>query len=269
MAAKLTVKNVRGLVARVIRAVNREGFYPRSNVHLDMVLLALLSKSLIVSRATCKLVESGFYEEAFGLTRTLIDIFFTVRYIANLDSFERSDMFVEFYAKDYEGWVAVVQKYYPSAPPAPPSHHAEMLRLARRFKNPHKWTGLGDQTKRMASEASTVEKGPRGEPVTAEFDYEVLYKWTSHYVHPTVVSLGTHAVERRERFVVHSKKHGPFLKFKGLALFNVVAFLAKIIICSYRGLKEKIPTKISDELDRLLAAARPKSNRSGRAKRSR
>jgi hypothetical protein len=49
-------------------------------------VLALLSKTLTVGKAVCVLIESGFPEEASGVTRTLIDIYFVVRYICNAET---------------------------------------------------------------------------------------------------------------------------------------------------------------------------------------
>ena len=47
---------------------------------------------------------SGFADEAFGVTRTLIDIFFTLRYIANQDTDNRAKLYWQFFAKDSELW---------------------------------------------------------------------------------------------------------------------------------------------------------------------
>jgi hypothetical protein len=65
----------------------------------DWVLLALVSKSIWVAKAVCNLVQGGYPEEAFGLTRTLTDIFFTVRYICNKDSDRRARQYANYFAK--------------------------------------------------------------------------------------------------------------------------------------------------------------------------
>jgi Family of unknown function (DUF5677) len=257
MPRDLEVTDVQELLDAVERHINQSEFYPRSNVYLDIVLLALMSKSLTVARAICTLVGAGFPEEAFGLGRTLLDIYFTVRYIANRDSLDRAKRYAEFYAKDYEAWIRLIEKYYPGQLEHLPEHHDEMTRIASTFPSPYRWSGLGDQTKQMATEESVVETAALGKPVTAAFDYEVVYKWTSHYVHPTVVALESHNTGPREAFRAyagaakrrHSKRLGQ------LALFNVVACLAKIIVCAFRGLKDEVPAVLSDRWDSLLSRA--------------
>ncbi len=231
--------------------VNEKEFYPRRNSNLDLVLLALISKSIVTAEAVCTLVRAGYHEEAFGLTRTLVDLYLTVRYISNKQQFERAEKFVNFFAKDYEGWVRIIAMYYPARTKDLPRHNAEMIRLAKSYRHPHRWTGLGDQTRQMAYEPSTQEEMAGGGPVDAKFDYDVIYKWTSHYVHPTVVALDTHAIELGGRFFVHAGKLKR-TRFKNLALFNVVAFLAKILICGMRGLGSKVPDKIDRELHALV-----------------
>jgi Family of unknown function (DUF5677) len=49
-----------------------------------MVALALYSKCITVAEATIALLAAGFSDEAFGMTRTLVDIYITLRYIMTL-----------------------------------------------------------------------------------------------------------------------------------------------------------------------------------------
>lgn len=248
MAKSIEVTDVRKLIDAIDGNIEERRIYPRSNVRLDIVLLALLSKSLTVARAVCTLVEAGFPEEAFGLGRTLLDIYFTVRYIANKDQLERADKYAEFYARDYQRWIRLIEKYYPGSLNPLPEHHEEMLRMAAAYPSPHKWTGLGDQTRQMAMEKDEVESESLGRPVTAEFDYLVIYGWTSHYVHPTVVALESHSTGAREQFRVYAGARKQILseRLGQLALFGVVSCLAKIAICAFRGLKDAVPEELSE-----------------------
>ena len=93
--------------------VNDADTRPRQGFAADWVLLALVSKSIWVAKAVCKLVSSGFPEEAFGLTRTLTDIFFTVRYICNDDSEGRARKYANFFAKEQEVWLRLKNTYFP------------------------------------------------------------------------------------------------------------------------------------------------------------
>jgi len=74
----------------------------------------------------------------------------------------------------------------------------------------------------MALEPDTYEFDATGNPTKCEFDYEVLYKWTSHYVHATVTSLESHFTENREVFRIRARSHIELSKANS-ALFNVLA----------------------------------------------
>ena len=126
-----------------------------------------------------------------------------------------------------------------------------MMEIAKDYRNPHKWTGLGDQIKQMTLEEDTHEHDGSGNPLRCEFDYEVVYKWTSHYVHPTVVALDAHEVERDEPFVIHARKEQD-TRFESLALFNVVTYVNKILICSFRCLGTEFPTDLSKDFDTAM-----------------
>ena len=245
------VRKVERLIRTLEGELNDKEFIPRSNVALDRVLLALLSKSIVTAKAVCALVKAGYFEEAFGVTRTMADLYFTIRYISNNDSLDRAEKFAKFSAKDYENWIKIANKYYPQKLPESSAQHEELLTLANSYPNPHNWTGMGDQTRQMAIEPSAHEETPDGKPVNAIFNYDVIYRWASHYVHPTVVALETHVVEHGKRFRIHARK-AKAERLGNLSLFNVVVFLAKSFICGMRGLRSKLSTNVSKEWDRLL-----------------
>jgi hypothetical protein len=242
---------VRSFIKKTVRHINRAQYYPRLTEPSDLVVLALASKALVVGSAVCNLVEADFYEEAFGLTRTLVEIYLNLRYITNEGNSDRAETYANFFAKDHEGWTNLIQRYYPANPLNLPSHHAEMMKIAKRYKHPHSWSGLPGQVKAMAVEEDKFENDPSGKPLKCEFDYEVIYKWTSHYVHATVVAIDTHAVEARTPFAIHSRKRFG-IRLKELALFNTVVYLTKILLRSFSAIGRQVPRSISEEADRLL-----------------
>lgn len=222
---------VSNVVAVVGEYLNARRVFPRTDVALDRVLLALLSKSLRVASAIAVLVNAGFAEEAFGLSRTLLETAFTVRYITNRDSISRARRYVDYLAKDYADWMRLVAKHYPDARPPRNQDHEEMMETARAFNSPHSWTGLGGQTKEMAMElvAEPEEPGARW-----EFDYEAVYKWTSHYVHVTSPALERHFCAPREAFRVYGGTEPGGMP--RLALLNATIFLLKICLRAFPAL---------------------------------
>ena len=177
------VAKVEEFIEKVTRAVNEQGFIPRTGFRLDATLFALLSKSLTASRAVCLLVKQGFPEEAFAMSRTVLDVFFTARYIANQDSFNRANTFVTFTYKTRKGWWELIQKYYAKQGFKKPENYAEILAEARNHPHPHWWTGRGDHTKYIACEGDAREVDDAGQPISFEFYYAVVYKFASEYVH--------------------------------------------------------------------------------------
>jgi hypothetical protein len=193
------IEHVRKFIAYAKLRLNAAWYFPPANAPRYLVALALYSKSITVAEATMTLVDAGFSDEAFGMTRTLIDIFFTLHYIANKDTEERAQRYAQFTFKNVEVWSGVVETYWPQK--ARPLD-ARTKEIASKFRSPHQWSGK--HAKDMALEPDTVEVDPAtGKHTVHEFAYRVIYRWTSQYVHPTIGALKNHLVQAgQDNFVV-------------------------------------------------------------------
>ena len=238
-----TPKLVLSQIKRLERYLNSLNVIPATGRHRTAVILALLSKALTVGRAICLLVEHGFHGEALAMSRTLIEIYFCVRYITNKDTENRARTYVNYHARVRQEWQSIIMKYYPNTPVGSIALEAEVLEAAREFKNKAHWTGHGGQAKLMALEEDTVEQDEFGQPAKSEFDYDALYFWTSHYVHATVVGIEGHASERGEVFKVRA---GIELEHKlgADALFNTIVFLCKTFLSACRAMNEDQPEAV-------------------------
>jgi hypothetical protein len=243
------VDEIQQQIAALEEYVDALEMIPATEFFRNVVLLALLSKALTIGRAVCALVDADFPAEAFGLSRTLIDIFLTVRYISNKDTEVRARTYAEYYAKVHAEWGEINDKYYPDRKLKTPAFHEEAMRVAERFTSKHAWTGVGGQTRMMAFEEDTIESDEEGQPFKADFDYEVVYFWTSHYVHATVIALEEHACPPGMIFRVRTGQPKQYLTDN--ALFNVLAFLQRTFIYALRAMREEQPT-IMKEVDALL-----------------
>ena len=60
---------------RIASEINRLGIYPRNPwmYPFDLVGLATVSKAIALSKACLKLVRSGFPDEAYGLSRSIVE----------------------------------------------------------------------------------------------------------------------------------------------------------------------------------------------------
>ena len=132
---------------------------------------------------------------------------------------------------------------------AEPAFHEAAMKIAEKIKNKHAWTGVGGQTRMMAVEEDAFDVGDDGKPFRSEFDYEVIYFWTSHYVHGTIIAMEDHAVEARDIFRVRGGKKRQYVGDN--ALFNVLAFILRVFVCVLRRMREDQP-KILDDIQEQL-----------------
>lgn len=232
-------EHVRKFVEYAKLCVNEARIYPPINGYRYMVALSLYSKCITVAEATLALLDSGFSDEAFGMTRTLVDIFITLRYIANKDTDDRARRYAEFSAKDSEVWTEVTRIYWPQLEHPLPERTKS---LAATYHSPHQWAGR--TAKEMALEPDTVEVDPAtGRPAVHDFAYRVIYRWTSHYVHPTIGALRNHLVQAgRDNFVVRG---GNAQDMRHLTIFNTATYVVKTMIFFYRCMGDPQPERLS------------------------
>jgi Family of unknown function (DUF5677) len=177
---------------------------PRTGSVTDAVLLALLSKSIVVTEAVVCLLSNGFTDEALGLSRTGMEIEQTVRYMTNKNTVERCERYYNFFAKDKTEWWKLLGTYYPDANFIPNNDMPRIEKMALAYKSPHSWSGVAEGLKGLAKEPDTQDFFEDGTPVDGMFGYEVMYKLASQYVHATVSALDSaHVTLPGDRFRVH------------------------------------------------------------------
>jgi Family of unknown function (DUF5677) len=232
------LEHVRKFVAYAKSRVNAARYYPPLNSHRYTVALALYSKCLTVAEAAMLLIGAGFSDEAFGMTRTLVDIFLTLHYIANQDTEDRARRYYYFVAKDIDVWSDLVKDYWPhmSQPMSP-----RAKTIASRYPSPHSWSGK--TTKEMALEPDTVETDPKtGKPTVHDFAYRAIYRWTSHFVHPTIVALKNHIVRPgKDNFTV---RIGGAENLTHSATFNTATYVCMTMVTFYRCMGDSQPERV-------------------------
>lgn len=239
VCAHSEVEHLRKYVAYAKLRVNEAWYFPHSYGYQYLVALALYSKAITVAEAILVLLDAGFSDEAFGMTRTLVDIFITLRYIANKDTDERAKRYAQYGAKSSAGWAEIVQSYWPQkAQPLP----ERTKQVAATFPNPHSWSGK--TVKDLFYEPDTVEVDPQtGKPFVHDVAYRIIYRWTSRYVHPTVDALKNHLVQAgRDNFTVRSRNEQDMTY---LAAFNVATYLSSAMISFYRCMGDQQPDRLA------------------------
>jgi hypothetical protein len=245
MSTHPSTKQILNRIERLEKHLNKLKIVPATHRVRSAVILPLLSKALTVGRAICVLIDAGFPAEAFATSRTLIEIFFCVRYITNKDTEIRAKTYVKYQARVRVEWKSIIEKYFPKTAPNLRRLNDLVLETAKEFKNKAHWTGHGGQAKLMALEEDAVEVDEQGQPFRSEFDYDALYFWTSHYVHATVAGIHGHACSPGEVFKVRARSW----EDKGCggdALFNTAVFLCKIFVHACRSMNEEQPDALQD-----------------------
>ena len=230
-------KRVLTHIKHLENCINKMKMIPATQLRRNAVLLTLMSKALTLGRAICLLVEKGFFTEAFGLSRTMIEIFFCVRYIANQDTENRAIQYVDYNARVRQEWSTLTKKFYPTHPAASYELDRDTVKTAQKFKSKSSWTGHARHVKMIASEPDLHEEE---DPAIRDFDYEFTYFWTSHFVHATVQGMDGHGLEIEKPFRVRSERSHE-QRYARLALLNVVTSLVKIFVSAFRGMNEEQP----------------------------
>jgi len=241
-------KRVLAQIRRLENGLNRMKLAPATHLYRNAVLLGLISKALTVGRAVCVSVENGLLAEAFGLSRTMVEIYFCVRYIGNKHSEIRATTYVEYQAKVKQEWSKLTAKYYPTHPAASFVLDPHILKTAEKFPLKGAWTGHGGQARMMALEPDSRE--PVEDEKILGFDIDVMYFWTSQFVHATVAGLDGHGSIPGEPFRVRPTRSKE-RRYARLSLMNGVSSLVKIFILAFRAMNEDQPKEV-DQAFRML-----------------
>jgi hypothetical protein len=265
---------LRGTVKKIAVFLNEQRYHPRANVVLDRVVLALVSKAVKVAQGVISLIDAGLPEEAFGVSRTLVEIALSLRFITNRHSERRARRFVHYVGKwkiqmmrRLEGLTSrdakgVDQPKYTKAqlrkmmpdyklmlkwarefPKSPAAHWSQ----ARYGKNGKK--GKASNARTLALEADGHER-VNGAGVNWQFDYEWVYSWTSQYVHATAACVESHVTEPGQAFLVQIAPHRN--RVGDSAIFNTTLYLYKILRMAFPIIGQPFPSKLSEPLEKLL-----------------
>jgi hypothetical protein len=257
-------RTLKRTVGKIRKFLDDAQFYPRANVMLDRAALALVSKSVNVAQGVTCLIDAGLPEEAFGLSRTLVEIALNLRFITNRHSERRARRFAHYSAKWKLELIRRAAKHFKvqdsKGRPQPKytkkelrkmmPDYARMVRLARKYPKRFGAGWSGKNAKEMALEADGHDRID-GKPVVWEFDYDWIYAWTSQYVHATAVSMDSHVTEPREAFVVQIAPD----RTRGVgtsAVVNTALYLWKILRMAFPALGQSFPAELSDPLEKLL-----------------
>jgi hypothetical protein len=162
-------------------------FCPRRDFDLDRALLMVTSKALRVGLAVCHLVSSGFYGEAFGLTRTVLEAFFIAKYISSKGSESRAHSYLEFRKVYFYNQEEIRKKHFSQIPRPLWLIQAMLDEVKLMFPNTRHWIPAYSMASDHYDHPSEIDP-KTGKGFQALADYDGIYEMTSQYVHATAVS---------------------------------------------------------------------------------
>jgi hypothetical protein len=269
------VRRVKEVLNKVIRYLDKQWICPRKGTYLDTTVLTLLSKSLALAKSTACLVQNGFHEEAFASSRTLLELALNLRYITNGANPEiRAKRYIHFVAKikmEY-GARAIEQLAWTQKTLRETAAFYKEFQVLKRKYPKQGWLQASKKHAKgiwtMAMEPDRFEKvavidskgkpvlnkrgQPRMKPFTWEFDYRLIYFWTSQFVHVTVDSLDNHAATPDKTFKVYDPQTGTPVRnadIGTIALFNTVVTMHKILLAAFRSIGHEFPEELSKPLE--------------------
>ena len=272
---KPKVRRLKKILNRITAYVDDQWIHPRKGSYLDASILTLLSKSLSISRSIVCLVQNGFGEEAFAASRTLLELALNLRYITNGRTPElRAKRYVQFVAKIKLEWGTRAVEHFSWTEKSVRQQSAfykEFQTLKRKYPK-QSWLQASKKHSKgiwtMAMEPDRFEQvavvdsegepvldkrgRPKMKPFTWEFDYKIIYFWTSQFVHVTIDSLDNHAATPEKPFKVYDPQTGtPARKtdLADMALFNTAITMHKVLVAAFRGLGHTYPEKLSKPIE--------------------
>jgi hypothetical protein len=199
MSKPQSVAAIEASVNSLVNYMNNLGIIPRQGMIMDRLSLGFFSKSVKLFRSILLLVEGGFYEEAYALARSSVELRFNARWIANKDSYTRSREFFYFGAKQSK-YVHETASVYRVNHPAGLSQRLQDI--AAQYKNHKEWTRV--PLKERAYEPSA--KVTDSDQPAAHFGqtYETVYWSMCSFCHVDIAALmyGRHLPRPGEEFKV-------------------------------------------------------------------
>ena len=176
--------------------IDDTAFCPREAFPTEKTLLMVTSKALRVSLAVCQLTKAGFYGDAFGLTRSVLEAFFIVKYITAKDIEGRAKSYLAFQETHDYNREQIRQKYFPQEPRPAWLTQAALDKVKAQFPNTRHWVPAYNMAAEYYNHPADIDpKTGKGFQGLADYDgmYEAMKGGITHPSMQTLLS-----VEARE-----------------------------------------------------------------------
>jgi hypothetical protein len=255
------VTKIEAYIAQVVAAVEGIGFYPRnlSRYPFDTVATSMMSKSLALARSCIFLLKANQADEAYGLSRSLVEVGLILRYLTSDEVLQssRSAQFVEF-SVDYKDLWA----YHARRLTAGTSSAGEVERLVKKWNlsgDPTKarthWSELRGFTWKAQSLVHPLDP-PIFDANYKEKEYAVDYFQTCQWVHCSQPALDNYMGDRRAPFKF-SNSAGTFGNPAHTVLFVLLGYIHMVMRYALYGMKVPLPPTLDSAFSDTLASLKP------------
>lgn len=264
---------VREYVSRMAEVLSDFGIYPRdlSCSPYDSVALAIISKTFALSRAVLLLIENGFPDEAYGLSRSLVECSGALRYMTAVpgEQDERVMEFIVFGEKDKRYWLEQCRMHITDPVKLKGvEDYAAQIKLDTRFPNPKAalghWSSFGTGFVWAVAQIDHPQDADTYKLERRKAQYAADYHATSQYVHCSERGTANYFHDPARIYTVPA--HGAVVvdNTAPKALFVVCVHLHLVVRHALFGLKTDPPkevdrlfTKVIDELKFIIQHRRP------------
>ena len=255
------VVKVRAYMSSLQKAIDGIGVRPRVfyRYPFDHVSLALVSKAFSLSNALLVLLDAGLAEEAYGLSRSLVECALTLRYIsqdrAKLN--ERTVRYMAFEIKDKQYWMhwalqtatdeEMKRKIYERAKEFNIKADPNGVKEHWSGKNGFAWkTNLDDHPLDNSVTTETAKKST----------YATEYHATSSYLHCFSPVVNNLLPKSFVPFEVRESS-GEFERPSQKTLFTLISYLHSCVAYALYGMNCDQPATINDLFSDILASLMP------------
>lgn len=235
--------------------------YPRvfARYPFDHIGLALVSKAFSISNALLVLLESGFADEAFGLSRSLVECALTLRFLTQDQSKlnQRSLDYARFEVADKQYWMHYALQHATGEPMEQKIHdYAKQFDLKPDARGVQKhWSGKDGFAWKVNLDDHPLDNLTSTELVKKS-TYAVEYHGTSSYVHCYSPALNNFLPSEQTPFAIRESS-GEWHNSSQVTLIILISYLHSCVAYALFGMNLERTQKINDLFSDTLASLLP------------
>jgi hypothetical protein len=254
------VNRVRAYIQTLQGEVSKLRIYPRTfrAFPFDHIGLALVATAFSISNAMLLLLESGFAEEAYGLSRSLVECALTLRFLTQDQNrlHQRTWDYARFEVTDQQYWMHYALKH--AAPPM----EQQIRDFAKKFDlkddpsgvRTH-WSGKDGFAWKVNLEDHPLDNAASTE-LGKKSTYAVEYHAASSFVHCFSPAVGNFLPSEGTAYEVNESS-GIWVKPSQKTLFILITYLHSSVAYALFGMNLERTQRMNDSFSEALADLLP------------